>query len=144
MTWSAAQEFVADPGSAGRPFAGRYTLITTSGTTGAPGIFVVDQRALAVNVALASRMRGSWLSAAGLAGAVALRIRLTCAAGADAEEVWRAVLDGVARALADRGLGGVDLQRAAEPPRQGRGGKFRTAIPFDPAQQGESSHDGKP
>ncbi|MEU5851048.1 phenylacetate--CoA ligase family protein [Saccharopolyspora shandongensis] len=386
VTWSEAQEFVADPGSAGRPFAGRYTLITTSGTTGAPGIFVVDERALAVNVALASRMRGSWLGAAGLARAVArggrmalvvatgghflvaagserlfanpvtrrlvrvfsahasmaelvaglngfrpaivigyasvlsllareqreerlhidpvlvetageavapgerermaaafgarirdtygatecpfltdgcahgwyhvnsdwavlepvdadhrpvapgelshtvlvsnlanqiqpilrydlgdsvlqrpdacpcgdlrpafrvrgrvanaltfhspggevveipsmvlntlidrvpgvglfqaeqtgpmaLRIRLTCAADSDAEEVWRAVLDGVARALADRGLGGVDLQRAAEPPRQGRGGKFRTAIPFDPAQQGESSHDGKP
>ncbi|MEV0698281.1 AMP-binding protein [Saccharopolyspora sp. NPDC050389] len=386
VTWAAAQEFVADPESAGRPFAGRYTLITTSGTTGAPGIFVVDERALTVNVALASRMRGAWLGAAGLAKAVArggrmalvvatgghflvaagserlfanpvtrrivrvfsahasmeelvaglnrfrpaivlgyasvlsllareqqngglridpllvetageaitpaerermaaafgadirdtygatecpfltdgcahgwyhansdwavlepvdadhrpvapgelshtvlvsnlanriqpilrydlgdsvlqrpdacpcgnpqpafqvrgrvanrlaflapgggtveipsmvlntlidrvpgvglfqaeqpapmaLRIRLTCATGVDAEQVWRTVLDGLARALADRGLGDVDLQRAAEPPRQSRGGKFRTVIPFESAQHGELSHDGKP
>lgn len=67
VTWERARRFAADPALTGQRFAGHYTLVTTSGTTGTPGIFVVDERALRVNVALAGKMRASWLGAAGAA-----------------------------------------------------------------------------
>ena len=39
------------------------TVTTTAGTTGTPGIFLADQRALAVTTALSARMLGTWLTA---------------------------------------------------------------------------------
>ncbi len=45
--------------------------MTTSGTTGQPGVFVVDGRALTVNVAFGARMRCTWLGASGLAKVLA-------------------------------------------------------------------------
>ncbi|WP_090014162.1 hypothetical protein [Lentzea albidocapillata] len=55
--------FVDDPTQIGEKFLGRYTVTTTSGTTGVPGIFLADQRTLAVTAALSARMLGSWLTA---------------------------------------------------------------------------------
>ncbi|MCZ7379884.1 phenylacetate--CoA ligase family protein [Micromonospora sp. WMMC250] len=55
--------FVNDPGQVGQRFLGRYTLATTSGTTGTRGIFLVDARSLAVAAALAVRMMTAWLNA---------------------------------------------------------------------------------
>lgn len=40
------EAFVADPATIGEQFLGRYTIWTTSGTTGRPGIFVHDREAV--------------------------------------------------------------------------------------------------
>lgn len=44
--------FVADPERVGRPFLGRYTVVTTSGTTGEPARLLHDTQATAVYDAL--------------------------------------------------------------------------------------------
>ena len=53
--------FVGDPKLIGARLLGRYTAATTSGTTGTPGIFVLDERTFAVTSALAFRMLSAWL-----------------------------------------------------------------------------------
>jgi phenylacetate-CoA ligase len=59
VTLRAATAFAADPKCVGQPFLGRYALWTSSGTTGTPGIYVQDARALAVYDALETqRFRG--------------------------------------------------------------------------------------
>jgi phenylacetate-CoA ligase len=45
-------QFVQDPTRIGRPYLGQYTIWTSSGTTGSPGLFVQDANALAVYEAL--------------------------------------------------------------------------------------------
>lgn len=40
--------FVEDPEAIGKPFLGKYTVATTSGTTGTRGIFLVDDRTMGV------------------------------------------------------------------------------------------------
>jgi phenylacetate-coenzyme A ligase PaaK-like adenylate-forming protein len=53
------EDFVAAPDRIGRSLAGRYSIWTSSGSTGVPGIFVHDPDALAVYDALeAQRFRG--------------------------------------------------------------------------------------
>lgn len=44
--------FTHDPTRIGRPYLGQYTVWTSSGTTGAPGLFVQDPQALSVYEAL--------------------------------------------------------------------------------------------
>ena len=61
VTIERARAFVGDPGLVGERFLGRYTVATTSGTTGARGIFVMDDRSMRVAGALATRMLGAWL-----------------------------------------------------------------------------------
>lgn len=67
LTLATARAFVDDPAQIGRPFAGRYTLTTTSGTTGTHGIFLQDAHGLAVAGAMMARALGSWLTARDLA-----------------------------------------------------------------------------
>jgi putative adenylate-forming enzyme len=55
-------KFVANPNRIGEWFMGKYTVATTSGTTGTPGIFLLDDRSFAVTGALALRMLSAWLS----------------------------------------------------------------------------------
>ncbi|WP_439659410.1 phenylacetate--CoA ligase family protein [Lentzea sp. HUAS TT2] len=62
VTHAAVQTFVQNPALVGEKFMNRYTVTTTSGTTGVPGIFLADQRALAVTASLSTRMLGSWLT----------------------------------------------------------------------------------
>lgn len=45
----------------GEKFLGRYTLATTSGATGTRGVFLLDDRTMAVTQAMAYRMLSSWL-----------------------------------------------------------------------------------
>ena len=61
VTRQAVEAFVAGPTLIGQPFLNAYTVATTSGTTGIRGIFLIDQRTLAVSTAMAGRMLGSWL-----------------------------------------------------------------------------------
>ncbi len=49
---AALDAFLADPARIGEPFASRYAVWTSSGSTGVPGIFVHDGNALAVYDAL--------------------------------------------------------------------------------------------
>lgn len=64
VTITNARAFVDDPALVGEKFLGRYTATTTSGTTGTRGIFLMDQRSLAVTKALTARMLGAWLTPA--------------------------------------------------------------------------------
>lgn len=63
VTIKQARAFVDDPDLIGERFLGRYMLLTTSGTTGTRGIFVLDDRNIAVTGALAFRMLSAWLKA---------------------------------------------------------------------------------
>jgi len=44
--------FIADPNRLGEPYLGRYAVWTSSGTTGSPGIYVIEPDALAIYQAL--------------------------------------------------------------------------------------------
>ncbi len=59
-----------------------------------------------------------------------LRVRLRLTPGADAERVWQAARAEIARVLAQRQLGHVTAERAAELPEQSPGGKFRAVLPL--------------
>lgn len=61
VTLERAREFVGSPGRVGEWFLGRHTLATTSGTTGTPGLFVLDAWSFAVAGAMGFRMLRSWL-----------------------------------------------------------------------------------
>ncbi|WP_125777279.1 phenylacetate--CoA ligase family protein [Antribacter gilvus] len=71
VTLAAVRAFVEVPALIGQKFLGRYTVSTTSGTTGTPGIFLTDQRVLAVTGAVGARTLSSWLTAADVARVVA-------------------------------------------------------------------------
>ena len=71
VTLAAVRAFVEDPALIGEKFLDRYTVSTTSGTTGTPGIFLTDQRSLAVTAAIGARTLSSWLTATDVARIVA-------------------------------------------------------------------------
>jgi phenylacetate-coenzyme A ligase PaaK-like adenylate-forming protein len=61
VTLDAARAFLVDTDRIGEPFLGRYLLVTSSGTSGRPGIFLQDERYDAVSNALQTHMFRSWL-----------------------------------------------------------------------------------
>lgn len=63
VTIEKTRAFVDNPALIGEPFLGKYTVTTTSGTTGTRGIFLLDDRSLAVASVLAFRMLSAWLEA---------------------------------------------------------------------------------
>lgn len=69
---AALRAFTADPTLVGQPFAGRYTVWESSGTSGVPGMFVQDPGAMAVYDALEWLRRSEpdpwrhWLNPLGL------------------------------------------------------------------------------
>lgn len=62
VTLDAVEALVDDPKRIGEWFLGKYTVMTTSGTTGRRGIFLVDTRTMAVVTAMMLRWVGDWLS----------------------------------------------------------------------------------
>jgi phenylacetate-coenzyme A ligase PaaK-like adenylate-forming protein len=52
VTLDKARSFSANPDLIGERFLGRYTLATTSGTTGTPGIFITDDGSMRVTSAI--------------------------------------------------------------------------------------------
>ncbi|MFI6599479.1 hypothetical protein ACIBHX_24770 [Nonomuraea sp. NPDC050536] len=58
VTEERVQAFVADPDLVGHRFLGRYMVATTSGTSGLRGLFILDERAMAVHSAIGSRAGG--------------------------------------------------------------------------------------
>ena len=63
VTHEEIRRFVDNPDLIGERFLGKYTVATTSGTTGTRGIFVIDHQSMAVTNALMLRMLGDWLEA---------------------------------------------------------------------------------
>ncbi|MGI5158510.1 hypothetical protein [Microbispora sp. CA-102843] len=57
VTLEKAQAFVADPALVGERFQGRYLVATTSGTSGLRGIFLQDERSVAVGNSVGRRAR---------------------------------------------------------------------------------------
>ncbi len=76
VTLEAAETVVDDPARIGERFLGKYTLYTTSGTTGRRGIFLADDRTMAVVTAMMLRWIGGWLSARDVVKIIARRGRL--------------------------------------------------------------------
>ena len=68
--------FVNQPALVGDYFLGKYTIATTSGTTGTPGLFVLDDRSFTVAGVLAIRMVRAWLGIRDLARILARGGRL--------------------------------------------------------------------
>lgn len=63
ITKNQVDKFVANKSLVGQLFLGKYAIYTTSGTTGIPGIFLHDQKALAVyNALLLARELASWIN----------------------------------------------------------------------------------
>ncbi|MDP3857708.1 MAG: hypothetical protein Q8Q73_08120 [Stagnimonas sp.] len=62
LRYEHVRAFSRDPQRIGEHFLDRYTVATTSGTTGMPGLFVLDERTMDVSKAIATRMLGDWLS----------------------------------------------------------------------------------
>lgn len=60
-TFEKARAFAEREDLIGGKFLDRYTLATTSGTTGTRGVFLLDDRTMAVTQAVAYRMLNSWL-----------------------------------------------------------------------------------
>lgn len=68
ITRKEVDRFVADPENIGRPFLGKYLVTTTSGTSGHPGIFIMDEFSHGVSGAI-PRIRGNltnWVGVRGL------------------------------------------------------------------------------
>ncbi|MEV0203241.1 hypothetical protein [Nonomuraea sp. NPDC050691] len=141
ITLERVQEFVADPARAGEAFQGRYMVATTSGTSGVRGLFVLDERCMAVHTALGSRAGGGLgprdLRAPGVerfqivqTAPTTLPVRLRAGDGDGADAVWRTVRREIAHLLAEHKAGDVTLERAEEPPQQSPGGKLRRIIPL--------------
>lgn len=76
VTLEATEALVDDPSRIGEWFLGKYTVMTTSGTTGRRGIFVVDDRTMAVVTAMMLRWIGDWLSAGDVLKIIARRGRM--------------------------------------------------------------------
>ncbi|WP_406318584.1 hypothetical protein OHA77_14270 [Streptosporangium sp. NBC_01639] len=58
VTLERVEAFVADPSLVGKRFQGGYLVVTTSGTSGLRGLFVLDERNLAVSTAVGLRASG--------------------------------------------------------------------------------------
>lgn len=63
VTFEKVRKFVDNPDLIGEHFLDKYTITTTSGTTGTRGIFLLDDRSITVASAIAFRMMSSWLGA---------------------------------------------------------------------------------
>lgn len=63
VTIEKARAFAENPEMIGERFLGKYTVATTSGTTGTPGLFIIDDHVMSVTNALALRMIHNWVGA---------------------------------------------------------------------------------
>lgn len=76
VTIEQARAFVDDPTMIGEQFLGKYTITTTSGTTGLRGIFVQDDRVLTLASAITLHSLVSWLTIRDLIRIVAGRVHV--------------------------------------------------------------------
>nr|WP_166015673.1 MULTISPECIES: phenylacetate--CoA ligase family protein [Chelativorans] len=76
VTLEATEALVDDPSRIGEWFLGKYTVMTTSGTTGRRGIFLVDDHTMAVVTAMMLRWIGDWLGPSDFLKIIARRGRM--------------------------------------------------------------------
>ena len=83
VTIEKVRTFVSDPTVIGDRFLGRYTALTTSGTTRTPGIFLWDEYSMTVTYVLALRMLSAWLRIHDVLRIIARggRVAMVCATG---------------------------------------------------------------
>ncbi len=83
VTIEKARAFINNRELIGERFLGRYTALTTSGTTGTPGIFLWDERTMSVINVLALRTLSAWLRVSDVFRIIARggRITLICTTG---------------------------------------------------------------
>ena len=83
VTLERVRAFISDRNLIGERFLDKYTALTTSGTTGTPGIFLWDDRSMTVTYVLALRMLGGWLRVRDVVRIVTSggRLSLVCATG---------------------------------------------------------------
>lgn len=83
VTLKAVRAFLADPALIGEQFPGDYTALTTSGTSGMPGIFFWDDRTMTVVNVLMVRALREWLRVRDVFRMVTRGARMTliCATG---------------------------------------------------------------
>lgn len=62
LTIEKVRGFIEDPSLVGEKFLGEYLVATTAGTTGTPGIFVLDDRQWRIGTTGARQAFGRWLS----------------------------------------------------------------------------------
>lgn len=62
VTLDKVRQFISNPDLVGEKFLGKYLVATTSGTTGTPGIFVLDERQNSIGKTGAKQAFGHWLS----------------------------------------------------------------------------------
>ncbi len=62
VTIEKVRRFIEDPSLIGEKFLGKYLVATTAGTTGTPGIFVLDDRQFKAGRAGLRRAFGDWLT----------------------------------------------------------------------------------
>lgn len=94
VTFEKARAFAENPDLIGERLLGKYTLAMTSGTTGKPGIFILDDRTWAVVYAMALRMLRGWLGFGDLVRILSggRRLAMTIAPGHSATAVAAAHL----------------------------------------------------
>lgn len=73
VTFESARAFADNPSNIGKSYLGKYTLATTSGTTGTPGIFLLDDKTMAVVSALSLRMLRAWFTVSDVLRVLSLR-----------------------------------------------------------------------
>ena len=62
VTLEKVRKFIEDPSLIGERFLGKYLVATTAGTTGTPGIFVLDDRHINAGMLGVREAFGKWLS----------------------------------------------------------------------------------
>ena len=95
VTIEKVRAFIGKPNLVGERFLDTYTPLTTSGSTGTPGVFVLDDHAMAVTNALVLRMLGAWVRVTDIVKIIARGggTTLVCATGGHyAEAVAGALL----------------------------------------------------
>lgn len=110
ITLGDVETFVADPALIGHQLAGRYTVATTSGTTGVRGLFLVDGRSLAVASAMAWRMLTDWLTPADLARILTRGGRLAMVVATGGHFASGAAAAGLRRGRAASRIGAFSVQ----------------------------------
>lgn len=102
VTREGVEAFVSDRGRIGQRYLGRYLVLTTSGTTGEPALFVHDGGATSVYLALLAARRLPGLLTPALAASFLRRRGRTAAVVATGGHFASAVVDGIARGLVPR------------------------------------------
>lgn len=112
VTLDAVRAFIGNPDLIGEQFLGRYTALTTSGTTGVPGIFILDGHNMIVTGILVLRIVREWLGTRDVFRIVTRggRMTLICATGGHYAEAVAG-----ARLLKQRGEDKVQVLPAHTP-----------------------------